>query len=88
MEGEASFRGGGMKSRRSRSFYGLLCGYPGISQGPRRRLGEAKDEEAEGSVEEGASKETEVEASSGGAPAASKTPKLALSNQPITSQDA
>ncbi|MBW0484576.1 hypothetical protein O181_024291 [Austropuccinia psidii MF-1] len=34
-------------SRRSRSFSGLLGGYPSISQGPRSRLGEAEDEEGE-----------------------------------------
>ncbi|MBW0528219.1 hypothetical protein O181_067934 [Austropuccinia psidii MF-1] len=45
MEGEALSRRGGVKSRRSRSFSGLLGGYPRISQGPRSRLGEAEDEE-------------------------------------------
>ncbi|MBW0530323.1 hypothetical protein O181_070038 [Austropuccinia psidii MF-1] len=39
MEGAAPSRRGGMKSRRSRSFSGLLGGYPGNSQGPRSRLG-------------------------------------------------
>ncbi|MBW0578322.1 hypothetical protein O181_118037 [Austropuccinia psidii MF-1] len=41
MEGAAPFRRGGMKSRRSRSFSGLLGGYPGMSEGSRERLGEA-----------------------------------------------
>ncbi|MBW0576716.1 hypothetical protein O181_116431 [Austropuccinia psidii MF-1] len=39
MEGAAPSRRGGMKSRRSRSFSGLLDGYPGISEGARARLG-------------------------------------------------
>ncbi|MBW0588363.1 hypothetical protein O181_128078 [Austropuccinia psidii MF-1] len=45
MEGEAPSRRGGVKSRRSRSFSGLLGGYPSIPQGPRSRSGEAEDEE-------------------------------------------
>ncbi|MBW0574816.1 hypothetical protein O181_114531 [Austropuccinia psidii MF-1] len=44
MEGAAPSRRGGMKSRRSSSFSGLLGGYPGISEGARERLGEAEDE--------------------------------------------
>ncbi|MBW0559696.1 hypothetical protein O181_099411 [Austropuccinia psidii MF-1] len=52
MEGEAPSRRGGIKSRRSRSFSGLLVGYPGMSEGARARLGEAEDEEGEESVEE------------------------------------
>ncbi|MBW0490394.1 hypothetical protein O181_030109 [Austropuccinia psidii MF-1] len=52
MEGEAPSRRGGAKSRRSISFSGLLSGYPGISQEPRRRFGEAEDEEGEESVGE------------------------------------
>ncbi|MBW0546025.1 hypothetical protein O181_085740 [Austropuccinia psidii MF-1] len=45
LEREAPSRIGGVKSRRLRSFSGLLGGYPGISQGPRRKLQEAEDEE-------------------------------------------
>ncbi|MBW0548114.1 hypothetical protein O181_087829 [Austropuccinia psidii MF-1] len=45
MEGEAPSRRGGIKSRRSRSFSGLLGGYPGMSKGARARLGEVEDEE-------------------------------------------
>ncbi|MBW0542315.1 hypothetical protein O181_082030 [Austropuccinia psidii MF-1] len=41
MEGAAPSRTGGMKSRRSRYFSGLLGGYPGMSEGARARLGEA-----------------------------------------------
>ncbi|MBW0463727.1 hypothetical protein O181_003442 [Austropuccinia psidii MF-1] len=52
MEGAAPSRRGGMESRRSRSFSGLLGGYPGISEGERARLGEVEDEEGEESVEE------------------------------------
>ncbi|MBW0586706.1 hypothetical protein O181_126421 [Austropuccinia psidii MF-1] len=52
MEGAAPYRRGGMKSRRSRYFSGLLCGYPGMSKGARERLGEVEDEEGEESVEE------------------------------------
>ncbi|MBW0577741.1 hypothetical protein O181_117456 [Austropuccinia psidii MF-1] len=35
MEGAAPSRRGGMKSRRSRSFSGILGGYPGISESAR-----------------------------------------------------
>ncbi|MBW0554852.1 hypothetical protein O181_094567 [Austropuccinia psidii MF-1] len=45
MEGAETSIRESMKSRRSRSFSGLLGGYPGISQRPRGRLGEAEDEE-------------------------------------------
>ncbi|MBW0573289.1 hypothetical protein O181_113004 [Austropuccinia psidii MF-1] len=60
MEGAASSRRGGVKFRRSRSFSGLLGGYPGMSEGARARLGEVEDEEGEESVEEEDSGETEV----------------------------
>ncbi|MBW0486166.1 hypothetical protein O181_025881 [Austropuccinia psidii MF-1] len=76
MEGAAPFIKEGMKPRRSRSFSGLLGGYPGTSQGPRGRLGEAEDEEGEESVEEKYFEETEVES----APEASESPNLSLSN--------
>ncbi|MBW0473684.1 hypothetical protein O181_013399 [Austropuccinia psidii MF-1] len=52
MKGEAPCRRMGMKLRRSRSFSGLLGGYPGMSEGARARLGEVEDEEGEESVEE------------------------------------
>ncbi|MBW0495152.1 hypothetical protein O181_034867 [Austropuccinia psidii MF-1] len=51
MEKEEPSRRGGVKSRRSRSFSGLLGGYPSISQGPRSRSREAEDEEGEESEE-------------------------------------
>ncbi|MBW0509247.1 hypothetical protein O181_048962 [Austropuccinia psidii MF-1] len=86
MEGEESSRRGGVKSRRSRSLYGWLGGYPSISQAPRSRLGEAGDEEREESVEEEEYEETKVEASLPGSTEAFETPKLALSNQPLVSQ--
>ncbi|MBW0495148.1 hypothetical protein O181_034863 [Austropuccinia psidii MF-1] len=89
MEGAAPSRRGGVKSRRSRSFSGLLGGYLGVSQGPRSRLGEAEDEEGEESVEEEESEETEVAAALAGAPEAPEAPEapnLALSNQPSVSQ--
>ncbi|MBW0573845.1 hypothetical protein O181_113560 [Austropuccinia psidii MF-1] len=80
MEGSAPSRKEGVKSRRSRSFSGFLGGYPGISQGPRSRLGEAED--AEG----GESEKTEVEAAFAGAPEAPEVPNLALSNKFLVSQ--
>ncbi|MBW0480745.1 hypothetical protein O181_020460 [Austropuccinia psidii MF-1] len=76
MEGAAPPRRGGVKSRRSRSFSGLLGGYPYIFQGPRGRLGEAEDEEGE------ESEETEVAA----APEASEAANIAHSNQLLVSQ--
>ncbi|MBW0471913.1 hypothetical protein O181_011628 [Austropuccinia psidii MF-1] len=82
MEGEAPSRRGGVKSIRSRSFYGLFGGYPGISQGPRSKLGEAEHEEGEECVEEEEFEDTEVAA----APEAPEAPNLALSNQPIVYQ--
>ncbi|MBW0509018.1 hypothetical protein O181_048733 [Austropuccinia psidii MF-1] len=51
MEGAATSRRGGMKSRRSRYFSGLLGGYSGMFEGARGRLGKVKDEEGEESVE-------------------------------------
>ncbi|MBW0496240.1 hypothetical protein O181_035955 [Austropuccinia psidii MF-1] len=80
MEGAAPLRRGGVKSRRSRSFSGLLGGYPSMSQGPRSRFGEAEDEEGEGS------EEAEVEATLAGAPEDSEAENLAHSNKPLVFQ--
>ncbi|MBW0468578.1 hypothetical protein O181_008293 [Austropuccinia psidii MF-1] len=82
MEVEEPFRRGGVNSRRSRSFSGLLDGYPGISQRPMSRVEEAEDEEREESVEEKESEETGV----AGAPEAPEAPNLTLSNQTLVSQ--
>ncbi|MBW0523420.1 hypothetical protein O181_063135 [Austropuccinia psidii MF-1] len=86
MEGAVPSRRGGVKSRRSRSFSGLLGGYPSISQGPRSKPGEAEDEEGDESEEKEESEETEVGAALAGAPEASEAPNLAHSNQPLASQ--
>ncbi|MBW0488284.1 hypothetical protein O181_027999 [Austropuccinia psidii MF-1] len=86
MEGAAPSRRGGMKSRRSRSFSGLLGGYPGMSEGARARLGEVEDEEGEESVEEEDSGETEVADALANAPEVPQGSNLALSNQPLVSQ--
>ncbi|MBW0475906.1 hypothetical protein O181_015621 [Austropuccinia psidii MF-1] len=86
MEGAAPSRRGAIKSRRSRSFSGLLGGYPGMSEGARARLGEAEDEEGEESVEEEDSEETEVGNALEGAPEASEAANLAHSNKPLASQ--
>ncbi|MBW0477248.1 hypothetical protein O181_016963 [Austropuccinia psidii MF-1] len=86
IEGEAASIRGGVKTRRSRSLSGLLGGYPGVSQGPRSRLGEAEDEEGENSVEEEKHEDTKVEAAFAGTPEAPEDPNLALSNQPLVSQ--
>ncbi|MBW0557256.1 hypothetical protein O181_096971 [Austropuccinia psidii MF-1] len=86
MEGAAPSRRGGMKSRRSRSFSGLLGGYPGMSEGARARLGEVEDEEGEESVEEEDSGETEVEDALANAPEVPQGSNLALSSQPLVSQ--
>ncbi|MBW0568392.1 hypothetical protein O181_108107 [Austropuccinia psidii MF-1] len=80
MEGEAPSRRGGVKSRRSTSFSGLLGGYPSISQGPRSRSGEAEYEEGE------EFEETELAAALEGSPEASEASNLAPSNQPLVSQ--
>ncbi|MBW0575175.1 hypothetical protein O181_114890 [Austropuccinia psidii MF-1] len=85
IEGEEPLRRGGMKSRRSRSFSGLLGGYPGMSEGARARLGEAEDEEREESVEEEESEETEVETALAGVYEASEAANLAHYNQPPVS---
>ncbi|MBW0573356.1 hypothetical protein O181_113071 [Austropuccinia psidii MF-1] len=86
MEGAAPSRRGGMKSRRSRSFSGLLGGYPGMSEGARARLGEVEDEEGEESVEEENSGETEVADALANAPEVPQGSNLGLSNQPLVSQ--
>ncbi|MBW0556425.1 hypothetical protein O181_096140 [Austropuccinia psidii MF-1] len=81
MEGDAPSRRGEIKSRRSRSFSGVLGGYPGMSEGARTRLGEFEDEEGEEPMEEEDSGETEV------ADALENAPKRPQgSSQPLVSQ--
>ncbi|MBW0460996.1 hypothetical protein O181_000711 [Austropuccinia psidii MF-1] len=84
-EREEPSRRGAVNSKRSRSFSGFLGCYPGISQGPRSRLGEADYEEGEYSMEVEYSKGTEVPAALEGPPEPSEAPNLALSNQPLVS---
>ncbi|MBW0468049.1 hypothetical protein O181_007764 [Austropuccinia psidii MF-1] len=86
MEGEGPSSRGGVKSRRSRSFSGLLGGYHSIFQGPRGRLGESEDKEGEESVDKEGSEETEVKAALAGAPEASEGSNIALYNQPLVYQ--
>ncbi|MBW0507290.1 hypothetical protein O181_047005 [Austropuccinia psidii MF-1] len=86
MEVAAPSRGGGIKSRRSRSFSGLLGDYPGMSEGARARLGEVEDEEGEESVKEEDSGETEVEDALANAPELPQGSNLAPTNQPLFSQ--
>ncbi|MBW0515945.1 hypothetical protein O181_055660 [Austropuccinia psidii MF-1] len=86
MEGEAPSRRGGMKSRRSRSFSGLLGGYPGTSEGARARPGEFEDEEGEESVEEEDSGETEVADALENAPEVPQGSNIAPNNQSLVSQ--
>ncbi|MBW0489332.1 hypothetical protein O181_029047 [Austropuccinia psidii MF-1] len=86
MEGAAPSRRGGMKSRRSRYFSGLLGGYPGMSERARARLGEAEDKEGEEFVKEGESEKTKVETALEGVPEAYEAANLAHSNQPLVSQ--
>ncbi|MBW0475592.1 hypothetical protein O181_015307 [Austropuccinia psidii MF-1] len=80
LEGEEPSRRGGVSSRKSRSFSGLLGGYSSISQGPRGGLGEVEDEEGE------ESEETEVAAALEVAPEASKASNIAHYSQPLVSQ--
>ncbi|MBW0543757.1 hypothetical protein O181_083472 [Austropuccinia psidii MF-1] len=86
MEGAAPSRRVEMKSRRSRSFSGLLGGYPGMSEGSRARLGEVKYEEGEESVEEEDSGETEVADSVENSPEVPQGSNIAISSQPLVSQ--
>ncbi|MBW0493919.1 hypothetical protein O181_033634 [Austropuccinia psidii MF-1] len=86
MEGAAPSRKGRMKSRRSRSFSGFLGGYPGMSEGARARLGEVEDKEAEESVEEEDSGETEVADALKNAPEVPQDSNIAPTNQPLVSQ--
>ncbi|MBW0583237.1 hypothetical protein O181_122952, partial [Austropuccinia psidii MF-1] len=86
MEGAAPTRRGGMKSRRSRSFSGLVGGYPGISEGAGARLGEAEDEECKESAEEEEFDETEVATALEGVPEASEVANPAHLDQPLVSQ--
>ncbi|MBW0539630.1 hypothetical protein O181_079345 [Austropuccinia psidii MF-1] len=83
MEGAAPSIRGGMKSRRSRSFSGILGGYTGMSEGAIARLGEVEDEEGEESVEEEDSGETEVEDALANAPEVPRGSNLAFSSQPL-----
>ncbi|MBW0545599.1 hypothetical protein O181_085314, partial [Austropuccinia psidii MF-1] len=85
-EGVAPSRRGGMKSRRSRYFSGLLGGYPGMSEGTRARLGQFEDEEGEESLEEEDSGETKVADSLENAPEVPQGSNLAPTNQPLVSQ--
>ncbi|MBW0580352.1 hypothetical protein O181_120067 [Austropuccinia psidii MF-1] len=80
MEGPSPSRRGGMKSRRSRSFSGLLGGYPGMSEGARAILGEVEDEEGEESGE------IEVADALENPPEESQGSNLALSSHPLVSQ--
>ncbi|MBW0472584.1 hypothetical protein O181_012299 [Austropuccinia psidii MF-1] len=86
MEGAAPSKRGGMKSRRSRYFSGLLGGYPGKHEGARERLGKAEDEEGEEFVEEEDSGETEVADDLENAPEVPQGADLAPTNQPLVSQ--
>ncbi|MBW0552079.1 hypothetical protein O181_091794 [Austropuccinia psidii MF-1] len=80
MEGEEPSRRGGMKSRISRSFSGLLGSYPGMSEGSIARLGEVEDEEGEDSGE------TEVADALANAPEVPQGSNIAPTNQPLVSQ--
>ncbi|MBW0578224.1 hypothetical protein O181_117939 [Austropuccinia psidii MF-1] len=73
-------------SRRSRSFSGLLGGYPGMPEGARARLGEVENEEGEESVEEEDSGELKVADYLPNAPEVPQGSNLALSHQPLVSQ--
>ncbi|MBW0589327.1 hypothetical protein O181_129042 [Austropuccinia psidii MF-1] len=86
MEGEAPSRRGGMKSRRSRSFSGLLGGFSGISEGARERLREAEDEEREESVEEEDYGETEEADPLENTPEVPQGSNLDPTNQPLVSK--
>ncbi|MBW0567704.1 hypothetical protein O181_107419 [Austropuccinia psidii MF-1] len=86
MEGESPSRRGGMKSTISRSFSGLLGGYPGMSEGARARLGEVEDEEGEEFGEEEDFGESEVADALENAPEVPQGSNIALSSQPLFSQ--
>ncbi|MBW0489051.1 hypothetical protein O181_028766 [Austropuccinia psidii MF-1] len=86
MEGAAPSRRGGMKSRRSRSFSGLLGGYPGMSEGTRERLGEVEEEEGEESVEKEDCGKPKVADSFANAPEVPQGSDLAPTNQPLVSK--
>ncbi|MBW0588234.1 hypothetical protein O181_127949 [Austropuccinia psidii MF-1] len=86
MEGAAPSKRGGMKSRRSRAFSGLLGGYPGMYEGARARLGEVEDEGGEVLVDEEDSGETEVVDALANAPEGPQGSTLAPTNKPLVSQ--
>ncbi|MBW0499608.1 hypothetical protein O181_039323 [Austropuccinia psidii MF-1] len=75
-----------MKLIRSRSFSGLLGGYPGIYQGPRSIFEEAKDNEGEESMEKENSDEKKVADVLADAPEALKPPNLGTYNKTLFSQ--
>ncbi|MBW0499012.1 hypothetical protein O181_038727 [Austropuccinia psidii MF-1] len=86
IDGAEPSRRGGMKSRRSRSFSGLLGGYLGISEDARERLGDFEDEEGEESVEEEDSGETEVADALENNPEVPQGSNLSPTNQSLVSQ--
>ncbi|MBW0497202.1 hypothetical protein O181_036917 [Austropuccinia psidii MF-1] len=86
IEVPAPSRRGGMKSRRSRYFSGLLGGYPGMSEGARERLGEVGDEKGSESVEEEDYGETEVADALANSPEVPQGSNLAPTSQALVFQ--
>ncbi|MBW0552500.1 hypothetical protein O181_092215 [Austropuccinia psidii MF-1] len=81
MEGAKPSRRGGIKSRISRSFSGLLGGQPGISEGERAIVGECENQEGDESAEEEDSGEPEVGDFLVNAPQVPQSSNIAPSNQ-------
>ncbi|MBW0570967.1 hypothetical protein O181_110682 [Austropuccinia psidii MF-1] len=82
----ACSRRGGMKSRRSRSFSGLLGGYPAISEVARARLGEVEDEDGGEYVEGEEYGETEIADALENAPKVTQRSNIPPTHQPPVSQ--
>ncbi|MBW0532092.1 hypothetical protein O181_071807 [Austropuccinia psidii MF-1] len=86
MEGAEPSRKEGRVPRRSNSFSGVICGFPGMSRTTFRGPGEDGQEEEENSVEEEEFDGTEAAPAPVGASEGTRGPTLAHSDQPFSHQ--
>ncbi|MBW0500560.1 hypothetical protein O181_040275 [Austropuccinia psidii MF-1] len=84
LEGAATSLQEGRGPRRSSSFPGVVCGFPGLSRTTLKGPGEDGEEEEENSVEEEESEGTKGVPAPVGASQGTGGPTLAQSNQPVS----